>query len=239
MRRKNLRLNQDTLKWLWQAKSQSPQRHPFLPPELTAKAKAVWERVRPHWATTFEPFEFQLTKDEQPEQEIAMWEKIADAFGSYMASHPAADRAWVQDILCMVSLGMAATNKMPLERRRMFRELRRLYLRCGGTITPLMFSSAPPQLAPETTSYNPQALPAMQLEDVAPVDVMTSDWIIVRDRQTRQCYVLYPQEVPSRADLSDEDLNRQVTTLVIEFDQDNDHHHQLIENILKIAKGEV
>ena len=134
--------SREFLKRLWQIKSQSPQHWQSLPPELETRAKAVWKRVRPWWAPTYEPFEFQLTKNEHPEVEIAAWERIGDAIAIYMKSHPTADRGWVQDLLCMISLG----GELPKElasKRKMVKELRRLYLRCGGRIRPLTFCEAP------------------------------------------------------------------------------------------------
>jgi hypothetical protein len=234
---KQIELNQETLKWLWQVKSQSPQRWSSLPPDLAAKAKAVWERVRPWWAPTYEPFEFQLTKDEHPEVEITAWERIGDAIDIYMASHPTADRSWVQDILGMISVGVGPTKRMPFKRRKMFKELRRLYLRCGGKVTPLAIRPALPNEQHESgnTTPDPRYLPAMPIEQVTPVDVMTADWIVARDQKTRQCYSLYPESLP--ADVLKEP-DREIPMLLIEFDQDNEHHRGLVDNIIRTAKGE-
>ena len=67
---------------------------------------------------------------------------------------------------------------------------------------------------------------------------MQSDWVFLRDRQTRKCFLLYPESLPPLADMQRE-AKRKVSFLMIEFDQDNEHHKQLADNILKIAKGQV
>jgi hypothetical protein len=136
-------------------------------------------------------------------------------------------------------------------KRKIFKELRRLYLRCGGKIRPLPCCEAPLQMPPgkgkttpdpllcrqEDTTHDPRYVPAMSIEEVSPVDVMTSDWIVVRDRQTRKCYYLYPNPFPPMSEMLRE-LNREVVMLVIEFEEDNEHHKDLIDNIIKIAKGD-
>ena len=76
----------------------------------------------------------------------------------------------------------------------------------------------------------------MPIEQVQPVDVMTSDLIIVRDRQSRKCYHIYPNPLPIADMLREPD--REVAMLLIEFEENNERHKNVIDNIIKIAKGD-
>jgi len=228
-----------TLSDFLQAKATSPQVWPSLPPHIEARARAVWEKARPRWAPSFEAFEFQLTKDHNPESELVAWERISNALDAYTALHPAADRDLAQDLLGMISCGITGSKAMPPQRRKMLKELRGLYLQCSGAVTPITITAnEPSEIGEGTDVSSPQDILATSIEQVAEGDVMRSDLIFLRDSQTQKCFLLYPETIPPLADMQRE-AKRKVPFLMIEFDQDNEHHKELAGNILKIAKGEV
>ena len=228
-------MKNDFLKRLFQAHKNAPQRHSQLPPDLEARARTAWKRAKPWWAPSYETFEFQLCKDVHPEKGIAMWEHIADTLDVYLASHPSADRGWAQDFLCMISLDIGRPKKMHSKRRRMYRELRRIYLKCGGKIDPLTVSAVPH--VDGHSPFSPQDMSAIPIEQVSPTAVRQADCVLARDRQTRRCYIVHPETVPSSID-GWGDLDRTITTLLFEFDEDDVRHQELVSRIIQIANGE-
>lgn len=117
----------------------------------------------------------------------------------------------------------------------MYRELRRIYRRCGGKIEPLTVFAVPNDDGDHPLS--PQEMSAIPIEDVSPTAVRQADCVLARDQQTRRCYIVHPQAAPSSIDDCG-DLDRAITTLLFEFDQDDVRHQELVNRIIKIANGE-
>jgi hypothetical protein len=60
-----------------------PIRHRTLPPELLERIEAVYEILGPYLNTTLEQFEISFMRDSHPEDEVAIWCSITEAWLAY------------------------------------------------------------------------------------------------------------------------------------------------------------
>ena len=81
-------------------------RHPDLPRPLLARLGAVHERLRGVYPVTLEQFEVAVMRDADPEGEVAVWERIADAFEKVTVALPELDRKLVLRTLLAYSTGI-------------------------------------------------------------------------------------------------------------------------------------
>ena len=101
-----------------------PVRHEELTPELTERARSLYERVGHLMYSSFEQWELGFCRDTHPEREIMVWEAIADALEAYLTENPDAiiDKTLGQ----LVSLSMGAEPKTEDAKTRRLEELLKL-----------------------------------------------------------------------------------------------------------------
>ena len=74
----------------------SPIRREALSPELEHAVRNVWHRCAKYMSfSSFEEFEIGFLRDQHPEQEVRVWQKIAAEFEAYIADNPEADKGEV------------------------------------------------------------------------------------------------------------------------------------------------
>ena len=99
-----------------------PLRWSQLPPNLEARARALFYSCGRHVVPTFEQWEAGFCREESPETEICAWETIDAAFRDYFISHELTP-ALATDVtyeLLSISLGMEKNEPL-------FNELRMRY----------------------------------------------------------------------------------------------------------------
>lgn len=77
---------------------------------------------------------------------------------------------------------------------------------------------------------------SMSVEQVKPVDVMTSDLIIGLDKSTGKRYLIYPEDILSL--LRRSGLDGILATLCFAFDINSSDHEKRVDEIIRIANGE-
>lgn len=82
-------------------------KHEALKPDTEQRLHALWERVKDidHCAT-YEQFEADFARDETPEKEVAIYEKILATLDVYIATHPEAHRKECYGMLQSISMGV-------------------------------------------------------------------------------------------------------------------------------------
>lgn len=82
-------------------------KHETLEPETEKRLRAIWDRVKDidHCAT-YEQFETDFARDDTPENEVTIYEKIVAILDAYLAKHPDADRKTVFGCLQSISMGV-------------------------------------------------------------------------------------------------------------------------------------
>jgi hypothetical protein len=83
-----------------------PIQHPNgLPAPLEKWARSLYERVGLHIYDSFEQWELGFMRDLQPQNEMFVWEAIAQAYESWIGDHPNCDKADVAGKLAGISMG--------------------------------------------------------------------------------------------------------------------------------------
>jgi len=82
-----------------------PIRNKSLSDDLLQQVRAIHSTIRDVYDVTLEQFEIGFMRDAHPEQEVAVWQRIADAYRKVLAAEPTFDRKMVLRTLLAYSMG--------------------------------------------------------------------------------------------------------------------------------------
>ena len=93
-----------------------------LPPELEARARALYYSCGMYLMPTFEQWEIGFCREETPEKEIVVWESIDAAFRDYFQEHELNAELAADVVYHLLAISLSMEKPEPL-----YQELKRLY----------------------------------------------------------------------------------------------------------------
>lgn len=94
----------------------SPIQHESLTDNQLERVRVIYQSLGPYLNTAFEQFELNFERDENPEQEIQAWSRIAFAHQTFLQRNPAATQQDVErafKALLLVSMRAPRADDIP------------------------------------------------------------------------------------------------------------------------------
>ena len=99
-----------------------PLRWEQLPPQLEARARAVYYSCGLYLMPTFEQWEIGFCREEVPEKEMQVWESIDAAFRDYFENHDLSAEMATEVVYHLLAISLNMDKPEPL-----FKELKQRY----------------------------------------------------------------------------------------------------------------